>query len=72
MRQSHEYQEAYKPFAKQSDYTKHMKEVHYWSPYPCTAPYCDKKGKNGYFRRQGLQKHRDEQHPEAEPLIMEQ
>ncbi|KAK8055014.1 hypothetical protein PG993_000241 [Apiospora rasikravindrae] len=66
--QSNDFQELNKPFAKQSDYTKHMKNDHDWSPYPCAIPSCDKKGKNGYFRPGNLQKHRDEQHPEAELL----
>ncbi|KAK8087795.1 hypothetical protein PG997_002756 [Apiospora hydei] len=64
-------QEAIKPFAKQADYTKHMRDVHEWSPYPCTIPSCDKQGKKGYFSQKALQKHKKEQHPdmeEEEPL----
>ncbi|KAK8050825.1 hypothetical protein PG994_012555 [Apiospora phragmitis] len=64
-------QEETMPFAKQADYTKFMRDVHEWSPYPCTVPFCDKSDKKGYFSQKSLQKHRDEQHPEAEPLILE-
>ncbi|KAK8035729.1 hypothetical protein PG991_001802 [Apiospora marii] len=64
-------QEENKPFAKQADYTKHMKDVHEWSPYSCPVPSCDKRGKKGYFSQKSLQKHRDEYHPEAEPITLE-
>ncbi|KAK7941407.1 uncharacterized protein PG986_013794 [Apiospora aurea] len=70
--QPHDYQEANMPFAKQSDYTKHMKNDHDWSPYPCNISYCDKSGKKGYFKLENLQKHRDEQYPEVAPLDTEQ
>ncbi|KAK6863738.1 hypothetical protein PG995_000266 [Apiospora arundinis] len=66
------WQEENKPFAKQADYTKHMRDVHEWSPYPCDVPSCDKKDKKGYFNQKALLKHRQEQHPEAgaEPLVV--
>ncbi|KAK8021688.1 hypothetical protein PG990_006826 [Apiospora arundinis] len=60
------WQEENKPFSKQADYTKHMRDVHEWSPYPCDVPSCDKKDKKGYFNQKALLKHRQEQHPEAE------
>ncbi|KAK8126871.1 uncharacterized protein PG998_002630 [Apiospora kogelbergensis] len=61
-----QFQEENKPFIKQADYTKHMKDVHEWSPFPCNLPSCDKREKKGYFSRKALQKHRKEKHPEAE------
>ncbi|KAK8875067.1 CROL alpha [Apiospora arundinis] len=66
------WQEENKPFAKQADYTKHMRDAHEWSPYPCDVPSCDKKDKKGYFSQKALLKHRQEQHPEAgaEPLVV--
>jgi hypothetical protein len=60
------WQDENKPFTKQADYTKHMRDVHEWSPYPCDVPSCDKKDKKGYFSQKALLKHRQEQHPEAE------
>ncbi|KAK7968873.1 hypothetical protein PG988_007946 [Apiospora saccharicola] len=65
-RRSNEFREANKPFAKQSDYTRHMKIDHDWSPYPCTVASCDKRGKNGYFSLKALQKHYQQQHPDIE------
>lgn len=62
------FQEANKPFAKQSDYTKHMRDVHEWSPYPCKVHSCDRTDKKGYFSFKALQKHREEKHPEENPL----
>ncbi|KAK8140086.1 hypothetical protein PG984_000152 [Apiospora sp. TS-2023a] len=59
------------PFAKKSDYTKHMRDVHDWSPHPCTIPSCDKRGKHGYFRLKALQQHQEEQHLESEMLMLE-
>lgn len=64
--QSLAWQDENKPFAKQADYTKHMRDVHEWSPYPCDVPSCDKKYRKGYFSQKALLKHRRDQHPEAE------
>ncbi|KAK7923538.1 hypothetical protein PG985_007609 [Apiospora marii] len=65
------FQDQNKPFAKQADYTKHMRDVHEWSPYPCTVPACEKRDKKGYFSQKSLQKHLDEHHPEADPITLE-
>ncbi|KAI1484863.1 hypothetical protein F5X96DRAFT_675204 [Biscogniauxia mediterranea] len=57
-----------RPFAKQSDYTAHMKKEHDWSPYPCDFPGCKKVDGKGFFSLTALSKHRDEQHPGMAPL----
>ncbi|KAI1640623.1 hypothetical protein F4809DRAFT_662902 [Biscogniauxia mediterranea] len=57
-----------RPFAKQSDYTAHMKKEHDWSPYPCDFPGCKKVDGKGFFSLTALRKHRDEQHPGMAPL----
>lgn len=64
-------QEKDAPFAKKSDYTEHMRKVHGWSPYSCKVPLCDKVDKNGYFNEKALQKHMQEKHPDAEPLVIQ-
>ncbi|KAI2623320.1 hypothetical protein GGR54DRAFT_646479 [Hypoxylon sp. NC1633] len=58
------------PFAKQSDYTKHMRDEHDWSPYHCDVRGCDRVGKKGYFNQKALLKHKREKHPDAEPLAL--
>ncbi|KAK7989962.1 PIF1-like helicase domain-containing protein [Apiospora arundinis] len=63
---SRDFKEKNAPFFKQSDYTKHMREVHEWSPYSCSVPSCDRRDKNGYFNLKALQKHRREKHPEED------
>ncbi|KAH9893849.1 hypothetical protein F4778DRAFT_748717 [Xylariomycetidae sp. FL2044] len=64
-------QERDMPFSTQTEYTKHMREAHDWSPYPCTIPGCNRKGKDGYFNQKALLKHREDKHPDAEPLTLE-
>ncbi|KAI5924222.1 hypothetical protein F4810DRAFT_719465 [Camillea tinctor] len=65
-----EYQEREqnRPFARQSDYTAHMKKEHDWSPHPCDFPGCKKVKGKGFFSFTALVKHRDEQHPGMKPL----
>lgn len=55
-----------RPFAKQGDLTKHMKEVHDETPFPCTISGCDKVGAKGYVREKDFMKHRAAKHPEFE------
>ncbi|KAF6832122.1 CROL alpha [Colletotrichum plurivorum] len=47
-----------KPFETQSEYTKHMKMVHDYTPFPCTVAGCSKTGKKGYTREKDLVNHR--------------
>ncbi|KAI1505729.1 hypothetical protein F5X99DRAFT_367515 [Biscogniauxia marginata] len=61
-------QQRNRPFAKQSDYTAHMKKDYGWSPHPCDFPGCKKVDGKGFFSFTALVKHRDEQHPGAVPL----
>jgi hypothetical protein len=60
------------PFQKQSDVTKHLKEVHNESPFPCDIPGCDRTGGKGYARQKDLKNHRAKQHPEfTQALVTE-
>ncbi|KAI1173448.1 hypothetical protein F4777DRAFT_580919 [Nemania sp. FL0916] len=59
-----------RPFAKQADYTKHMKLAHDYSPYPCTTTGCDKVGRNGYFSITALEKHRQDKHSENATVLV--
>ncbi|KXH42357.1 hypothetical protein CNYM01_03946 [Colletotrichum nymphaeae SA-01] len=54
-----------KPFETQSQYTKHMKNAHDFTQYPCTVRGCSKTGAKGYAREKDLIKHRQKDHPEA-------
>ncbi|KAI1164562.1 hypothetical protein F5B18DRAFT_615217 [Nemania serpens] len=56
-------QESNRPFDTQSDYTRHMKVEHDWSPYPCRAPFCAKYDGKGFFNYTALEKHCKEKHP---------
>ncbi|TPX15957.1 uncharacterized protein E0L32_000291 [Thyridium curvatum] len=42
------------PFKTQSEYSKHMKDAHEWTPFSCDVPGCDKSGKKGYFSETAL------------------
>jgi len=61
--------EAGKPFATQSEYTKHMREEHEQCPFNCDIAGCARTGRRGYFREKDLIKHRYEQHPDAPPYL---
>ncbi|KUJ13146.1 uncharacterized protein LY89DRAFT_651228 [Mollisia scopiformis] len=54
-----------KPFASQSAYTRHMREEHNESPFPCTISGCNRIGKKGYFREKDLRLHHLKEHPNA-------
>ncbi|KAF6839136.1 CROL alpha [Colletotrichum musicola] len=54
-----------KPFDTQSEYTKHMKMVHGFTPFPCTVIGCGRTGNKGYTREKDLVNHRRKKHPEA-------
>lgn len=56
-------QEKNRPFDKQSDYTRHMKEEHDWSPYPSKVPGCGKIDGKGFFNETARVKHCAEKHP---------
>ncbi|KAI1130890.1 hypothetical protein F5Y10DRAFT_234596 [Nemania abortiva] len=51
-----------RPFHRQSDYTKHMKLQHNWSPYPCNVPDCKRTGKNGFFGTLAFETHYKKEH----------
>ncbi|KAI0968697.1 hypothetical protein F4678DRAFT_481887 [Xylaria arbuscula] len=55
-------QQKNRPFDKQSHYTRHMKEEHCWSPYPCKLG-CSKLDGKGFFSISALEKHCKEKHP---------
>ncbi|KAI0802325.1 hypothetical protein GGR55DRAFT_454953 [Xylaria sp. FL0064] len=54
-----------RPFQKQSDYNKHMRDVHKESAFSCPVGSCDRVGAKGYMREKDLIKHLAEKHPEA-------
>jgi len=58
-----------RPFKRQADYTKHMREEHDESTFPCDVPHCDRVGGKGYFREKDLVKHRKAKHPDAIPYV---
>ncbi|KAI1278632.1 hypothetical protein F5Y07DRAFT_65156 [Xylaria sp. FL0933] len=54
-----------RPFQKQSDYNKHMRDVHKESAFPCPVGSCDRVGAKGYMREKDLIKHLADKHPDA-------
>lgn len=56
-----------KPFATQSAFTKHMRDIHDECTFPCDIASCERVARRGYFREKDLLKHRREQHPDAPP-----
>ncbi|KAI0424645.1 hypothetical protein F5Y09DRAFT_347517 [Xylaria sp. FL1042] len=54
-----------RPFQKQSDYNKHMREVHQESAFSCPVGSCDRVGAKGYMREKDLLKHLADKHSEA-------
>jgi hypothetical protein len=53
------------PFKTKAEQTKHLKEVHDESIFPCPEPYCDKVGGQGYMRKSDLTKHIKVKHGKA-------
>ncbi|KAI3558234.1 hypothetical protein CABS03_02604 [Colletotrichum abscissum] len=66
---SREEQSVLKPFESQSEYTKHMKNAHDFTAFPCTVRGCSKTGAKGYAREKDLIKHRQKDHPEARTYV---
>ncbi|KAL0940672.1 CROL alpha [Colletotrichum truncatum] len=66
---SEEEQNRNKPFNTQAEYTKHMKTVHDFTPYPCTVAGCNKTGAKGYAREKDLINHRNKEHPDAAAYV---
>ncbi|KAK1597649.1 uncharacterized protein LY79DRAFT_351241 [Colletotrichum navitas] len=66
-----EEQQRTKPFASQSEYTKHMKTAHNFTPFPCTMSGCNKTGSKGYVREKDLINHRKKEHPDAAGYVPE-
>ncbi|KAJ5004588.1 Zinc finger protein Gfi-1 [Colletotrichum sp. SAR 10_66] len=64
-----EEQRSTKPFSTQAEYTKHMKEAHDFTPFPCNVAGCIKTGKKGYSREKDLINHRKKEHSEAAPYV---
>ncbi|KAK7948073.1 uncharacterized protein PG986_008959 [Apiospora aurea] len=54
-----------RPFSTRSALSKHLKEVHKQTPFPCDVEDCAKVGAKGYVREKDLMKHRAAKHPEA-------
>jgi len=49
-------------FKSISDLTKHVRDVHDASPFPCRVSGCEKIGGKGYFRKRALLDHQEECH----------
>ncbi|KZL68713.1 CROL alpha [Colletotrichum tofieldiae] len=64
-------QQRTKPFASQSEYTKHMKTVHSFTPFPCTVLGCNKTGSKGYVREKDLVNHKKKEHPDTASYVPE-
>ncbi|KAI1842763.1 hypothetical protein JX266_011084 [Neoarthrinium moseri] len=58
-----------RPFGKRSELTKHLKDDHGETPFPCDVPGCDKIGAKGYVREKDCMKHRVAKHPDAGPYV---
>ncbi|KAJ8124327.1 hypothetical protein O1611_g9315 [Lasiodiplodia mahajangana] len=56
-------QEKNRPFHQRSDYPKHMRDEHNWSPFNCNATDCPRHGKKGFFSQVAFEKHYGEKHP---------
>ncbi|KAI0115643.1 hypothetical protein GGR51DRAFT_414965 [Nemania sp. FL0031] len=52
-----------RPFHRQSDYPKHMRDEHNWSPFNCKVTDCPRNGKKGFFSKAAYEKHYEEKHP---------
>lgn len=59
-----------KPFANQAAFTRHMRDVHRWSPFPCDVPHCSRIDGKGYFRKRDMLKHRKNGHADAPPAVV--
>lgn len=59
-----------KPFRNQGEFTKHMREAHDESSFPCDIAHCPRVRGKGYFRENDFLKHRKNQHPDAPPYVL--
>ncbi|KAI0884887.1 uncharacterized protein GGS22DRAFT_189100 [Annulohypoxylon maeteangense] len=50
------------PFPRQSEYIKHMREVHELTPFPCLETECKRTGANGYLLWNGFKNHMVREH----------
>jgi hypothetical protein len=53
-------------FQTRGELTKHLREVHDESPFPCQEKICSRVGGKGFFREKGLLKHVEDHHISAE------
>jgi hypothetical protein len=56
-------------FRTKKDFTKHLREVHDESLYPCDAPGCGRVGGRGFFRERDLSKHRKDYHEDLKSTL---
>ncbi|KAI8625892.1 hypothetical protein F5Y19DRAFT_466884 [Xylariaceae sp. FL1651] len=64
-------QKQQRPFQKQSEYNKHMRDNHKETPFPCKVVDCDRNGAKGFLREKDLMKHLASKHPEAPQHVPE-
>jgi hypothetical protein len=56
-------------FSTKRDFTKHLREVHDESLYPCGAPGCGRVGARGFFRERDLSKHQKDHHEDSKSTV---
>ena len=55
-----------RPFQSRAEYSKHMRDVHQQTSFPCPIPGCERVKERGYMREKDLMKHMSGKHPEAQ------
>jgi hypothetical protein len=56
-------------FRTRRDFTKHLREMHDESLYPCDAPGCGRVGGRGFFRERDLSKHQKDHHEDSKSTV---
>jgi predicted small metal-binding protein len=57
-------------FKSRAEYTKHMRETHDESPYPCTKASCKRVNGKGFFRKRDMLKHMKKEHDTLEEAVV--
>ena len=58
-----------RPFRNKSEHTKHLKDVHGETAFPCNVPGCERVGSKGYSREKDLINHRVKTHSGLERYL---
>jgi hypothetical protein len=57
-------------FASRGEYTKHMRQEHDETPFPCSKAGCKRVNGKGFFRKRDLMKHLKREHDISEEHII--